>query len=112
MQRKEGGAQTTSFQNLRTTPLRDLPPGTENSRMELVGEPEESGSGGGGGDGRSVVVVGVKLDQRSRELLTWALVKVAQSGDRVVAVHVLTAAATAAMTGEFDFDFVNKFCDI
>ncbi|KAJ9704119.1 hypothetical protein PVL29_005419 [Vitis rotundifolia] len=97
MQRKVGGAQTTSFQDLKTTPLRDLPPGTENSRMEMVGESEESG--GGGGDGRSVVVVGVKLDQRSKELLTWALVKVAQSGDRVVAVHVLTDAATVTMTG-------------
>ncbi|RVW14417.1 putative proline-rich receptor-like protein kinase PERK11 [Vitis vinifera] len=98
MQRKEEGAQTTSFQDLKTTPLRNLPPGTENSRMELVGESEESG-GGSGGDGRSVVVVGVKLDQRSKELLTWALVKVAQSGDRVVAVHVLTDAAAVTMTG-------------
>lgn len=104
MQRKEEGAQTTSFQDLKTTPLRNLPPGTENSRMELVGESEESG-GGSGGDGRSVVVVGVKLDQRSKELLTWALVKVAQSGDRVVAVHVLTDAAAVTMTGEFDQQF-------
>ncbi|TQE06834.1 hypothetical protein C1H46_007551 [Malus baccata] len=38
--------------------------------------------------GRSVVV-GVKLDSKSRELLTWALVKVAQPGDRVIALHVL-----------------------
>lgn len=35
------------------------------------------------------VVVGVKLDAHSRELLTWALVKVAQPGDRVIALHVL-----------------------
>lgn len=35
------------------------------------------------------VVVGVKLDSQSRELLTWALVKVAQPGDRVIAIHVL-----------------------
>ncbi|XP_075510994.1 protein kinase STUNTED-like [Primulina tabacum] len=39
--------------------------------------------------GSAVVVVGVKLDSRSRELLTWALVKVAQTGDRVIALHVL-----------------------
>lgn len=38
--------------------------------------------------GRSIVV-GVKLDSKSRELLTWALVKVAQPGDRVIAIHVL-----------------------
>ncbi|GMH22311.1 hypothetical protein Nepgr_024154 [Nepenthes gracilis] len=41
-----------------------------------------------GGDGRTVVV-GVKLDSQSRELLTWSLVKVARPGDRVVALHVL-----------------------
>lgn len=37
-----------------------------------------------------MVVVGVKLDSQSRELLTWALVKVAQPGDRVIALHVLS----------------------
>ncbi|KAL3504289.1 hypothetical protein ACH5RR_034130 [Cinchona calisaya] len=42
----------------------------------------------GDSDGRTVVV-GVKLDTQSRELLTWALVKVAQPGDRVIALHVL-----------------------
>ncbi|GAB4844125.1 hypothetical protein Ancab_037432 [Ancistrocladus abbreviatus] len=35
------------------------------------------------------VVVGVKLDSRSRELLTWSLVKVAHPGDRLIALHVL-----------------------
>ncbi|XP_004289287.1 PREDICTED: probable receptor-like serine/threonine-protein kinase At5g57670 [Fragaria vesca subsp. vesca] len=35
------------------------------------------------------VVVGVKLDSHSKELLTWALVKVADPGDHVIAVHVL-----------------------
>ncbi|KAI5681754.1 hypothetical protein M9H77_02982 [Catharanthus roseus] len=48
--------------------------------------------GGGEGEccgGGPVVVVGVKLDSRSRELLTWALVKIAQSGDRVIALHVI-----------------------
>ncbi|XP_042514532.1 serine/threonine-protein kinase PAK 6-like [Macadamia integrifolia] len=42
-----------------------------------------------GGDGRTVLV-GVKLDAESRELLTWALVKIAQPGDRVIALHVLS----------------------
>ncbi|XP_042062657.1 probable serine/threonine-protein kinase PBL5 [Salvia splendens] len=42
-----------------------------------------------GGEAGSVVVVGLKVDSRSKELLTWALVKVAQSGDRVIALHVL-----------------------
>ncbi|PIN17300.1 Serine/threonine protein kinase [Handroanthus impetiginosus] len=50
----------------------------------------ECNSGGTAeGGGGAVVVVGVKLDSRSRELLTWALVKVAQSGDRVIALHIL-----------------------
>lgn len=45
--------------------------------------------GGGAASGGRTVVVGVKLDAHSRELLTWALVKVAQPGDRVIALHVL-----------------------
>ncbi|KAK6257587.1 hypothetical protein QUC31_001046 [Theobroma cacao] len=49
----------------------------------FVGEEETESSGGG------MVVVGVKLDSPSRELLTWALVKVAQPGDSVIALHVL-----------------------
>ncbi|KAJ1401237.1 UspA [Sesbania bispinosa] len=45
--------------------------------MKLIGD-----SGGG-----RKVLVGVKLDPRSRELLTWALVKVAEPGDLVIALH-------------------------
>ncbi|KAI3761714.1 hypothetical protein L1987_52135 [Smallanthus sonchifolius] len=40
--------------------------------------------------GGRTVVVGVKLDSESRELLTWALVKAAHPGDRVIALHVLS----------------------
>jgi len=39
--------------------------------------------------GDSTVIVGVKVDPASRELLTWALVKVAQPGDTVIALHIL-----------------------
>lgn len=42
-----------------------------------------------GDSGNRTVLVGVKLDSASRELLTWALVKVSQPGDLVVALHVL-----------------------
>ncbi|KAK7351088.1 hypothetical protein VNO77_10267 [Canavalia gladiata] len=42
-----------------------------------------------GGSGARTVVVGVKLDSPGKELLTWALVKVAQPSDTVVALHVL-----------------------
>ncbi|TYH28233.1 hypothetical protein ES288_A02G129000v1 [Gossypium darwinii] len=56
----------------------------------FVGDKEMVASaGGGGGGGGGTVVVGVKLDSPSRELLTWALVKVAQPGDCVIALHVL-----------------------
>ncbi|KAG6602127.1 Proline-rich receptor-like protein kinase PERK1, partial [Cucurbita argyrosperma subsp. sororia] len=40
-------------------------------------------------DSSRSVLVGMKLDSHSRELLTWALVKVAQPGDLVIALHVL-----------------------
>ena len=52
--------------------------------LSLSGEGREMENSGG-----RTVVVGVKLDSHSRELLTWALVKVAQPGDCVIALHVL-----------------------
>ncbi|KAJ6737282.1 hypothetical protein OIU85_019355 [Salix viminalis] len=52
----------------------------------VSGSCEDDGGGGGGG---VVVVVGVKFDVQSRELLTWSLMKMAQPGDRVIALHVL-----------------------
>ncbi|KAE8712896.1 Kinase protein with adenine nucleotide alpha hydrolases-like domain, putative isoform 4 [Hibiscus syriacus] len=39
-------------------------------------------------DKKKNVLVGIRLDSQSRELLNWAIVKVAEPGDRVVAVHV------------------------
>ncbi|KAL0909855.1 hypothetical protein M5K25_020761 [Dendrobium thyrsiflorum] len=39
----------------------------------------------------TTVVVGIKMDDGSRELLTWSLVNVAQAGDRIIALHVLPA---------------------
>ncbi|KAJ0257548.1 Kinase with adenine nucleotide alpha hydrolases-like domain-containing protein [Hirschfeldia incana] len=44
----------------------------------------------GGGGGGCTVVVGVKFDASSSELLDWALVKVAEPGDTVIALHILT----------------------
>ncbi|OIV97005.1 hypothetical protein TanjilG_03579 [Lupinus angustifolius] len=49
--------------------------------MKLIGDD--------GNGGRKKVLVGVKLDKRSMELLTWALVKVAVPGDLVIALHIL-----------------------
>ncbi|KAL9234223.1 hypothetical protein vseg_009118 [Gypsophila vaccaria] len=41
------------------------------------------------GEEGKTVVVGVKMDGQSKELLTWSLVKVANPGDLVIALHVL-----------------------
>ncbi|KAL0456109.1 UNVERIFIED_CONTAM: Proline-rich receptor-like protein kinase PERK9 [Sesamum latifolium] len=90
--------------------------------MRLVSEGpgglECSGGEGGEGGGGAVVVVGVKLDARSRELLTWALVKVAESGDRVIALHVLdpTADKSSLLSLVKTFDSVlaayEGFCNL
>nr|XP_043640065.1 probable receptor-like serine/threonine-protein kinase At5g57670 [Erigeron canadensis] len=53
---------------------------------QLAGEYRDRNAGTGG----RTVVVGVKLDSQSRELLTWSLVKQAQPGDSLVALHILT----------------------
>ncbi|XP_042381126.1 serine/threonine-protein kinase CDG1-like isoform X1 [Zingiber officinale] len=44
----------------------------------------------------AAVVVGIKMDAAGHQLLTWALVKIAAAGDRVVALHVLPSPAAAA----------------
>ncbi|KAK7410633.1 hypothetical protein VNO78_01577 [Psophocarpus tetragonolobus] len=53
-----------------------------------------------GGSGDRTVVVGVKMDSPSKELLTWALVKVAHPGDTVVALHVLGSHETVNGDGK------------
>lgn len=67
------------------------------------------------------VVVAVRMDSQSKELLTWALVKVAETGDKVVALHVLTdcsfdSAATTWTTVVKDFDSMlavyEGFCNL
>ncbi|KAJ6716951.1 hypothetical protein OIU74_009468 [Salix koriyanagi] len=44
---------------------------------------------------RRNVLVGIRIDSHSRELLSWAIVKVAEPGDRVVAVHVCASSGHA-----------------
>ncbi|KAK8947417.1 Receptor-like serine/threonine-protein kinase ALE2 [Platanthera zijinensis] len=49
------------------------------------------------------IVLGIRADSKGRELLTWALVNVAVSGDSVVAVHVLRFSSPPAdYTDEFE----------
>lgn len=76
------------------------------TQSELTGEYNDQNVAGG-----RTIVVGVKLDSESRELLTWALVKAAHPGDRVIALHVLN---DNGMSIVFDY-FVesnNGFCYI
>ncbi|CAN6330733.1 unnamed protein product [Urochloa humidicola] len=59
--------------------------------------PSPLGCGGFGEFGRTrTVLVALRRDAAGRELLTWALVKAAAAGDRVVALHVSTSNANAA----------------
>lgn len=37
---------------------------------------------------KNVVLVGIKIDGQSRELLGWALAKAAEAGDCVIAFHI------------------------
>jgi hypothetical protein len=36
-----------------------------------------------------IVLVGIRIDSQSRQLLNWAIIKVAQPGDCVIAIHVV-----------------------
>ncbi|XP_074574530.1 protein kinase STUNTED-like [Curcuma longa] len=58
----------------------------ETGVKELQEKKQQNEAEGGGG---RTMVVGVKMDADSRELLTWSLVKLADAGDRVIALHVL-----------------------
>ncbi|RLM99744.1 putative receptor-like serine/threonine-protein kinase [Panicum miliaceum] len=58
--------------------------------------PSPLGCVGLGGGRRRTVLVALRRDAAGRELLTWALVKAAAAGDRVVALHVAATHAAAA----------------
>lgn len=47
--------------------------------------------------GRKKVLVGIRLDAHAKELLDWAIVKVADSGDSVVAIHVCRNSSTVSL---------------
>ena len=52
---------------------------------------------------RRKVLVGIRIDSHSRELLSWAIVKVAEPGDCVVAVHVCASSGNALNSSVFFF---------
>ncbi|KAE9587346.1 hypothetical protein Lal_00005025 [Lupinus albus] len=61
--------------------------------MKLIGDDS------GGVDARKKVLIGVKLDERSMELLTWTLLNVAVPGDLIIVLHVIEtiSAGTASV---------------
>ncbi|KAJ0973192.1 hypothetical protein J5N97_021151 [Dioscorea zingiberensis] len=65
----------------------------EEEEEEKQGMVAEFGKRAAREEGGSTVMVGVRMDSQSRELLTWALVKVAAPGDRVLALHVLPSSS-------------------
>ncbi|CAH8354686.1 unnamed protein product [Eruca vesicaria subsp. sativa] len=65
------------------------------------------------------ILVGVKLDAPSRELLTWALVKIAEPGDTVIALHILNNeivenSSLLSLVKTFDsvLDVYEGFCNL
>ena len=55
------------------------------------------------------VLVGIQIDGQSRDLLSWALVKVAEPGDCVVAVHVSQSSGKSFHYFPPNFDVVQGF---
>lgn len=49
------------------------------------------------------VLVGIRFDGHTRELLDWALLKVADPGDRVTALHICRNSGTALFSCELLF---------
>ena len=70
----------------------------------MIGETTEREGGGG-----PTVLVGVKFDGESKELLTWALVKVAQPGDNIIALHILDTATGIVLLTSHISPFIFSF---
>ncbi|XWS44668.1 hypothetical protein CRYUN_Cryun15aG0067500 [Craigia yunnanensis] len=68
--------------------------------MKVIGETAEGEAGG------ATVLVGVKFDGVSKELLTWAMVKVAQPGDHIIALHILDTATGIILLTSHIFSFI------
>ncbi|XP_020573716.1 probable receptor-like serine/threonine-protein kinase At5g57670 [Phalaenopsis equestris] len=63
--------------------------------------------------GGKTLIVAMKMDSRGRELLTWSLVKLAEAGDRVIAIHVLpTEAADSDWSTSSLISLIKHFEDV
>lgn len=54
-------------------------------------------------EGSALLIVGIKPDEWSREVLTWSLVNVARPGDRIVALHVLDYSLGLLLNPRYSF---------
>ncbi|KAE8701090.1 Kinase protein with adenine nucleotide alpha hydrolases-like domain, putative isoform 5 [Hibiscus syriacus] len=82
--------------------------------MTVIGVKGDGGEGGG-----ATVLVGIKFDADSKQLLTWALVKVVQPGDQVIALHILDSATESpvsilSLVKQFDYTLAvyEGFCNL
>ncbi|KAF6170724.1 hypothetical protein GIB67_015676 [Kingdonia uniflora] len=64
------------------------------------------------GEKKRVVLVGLRLDRSDRLLLNWALVKVAEEGDRVVAIHVCKDSLVIADPSANDKPSLEGYLDV
>lgn len=60
----------------------------------------------------NTLLVGVNVGACSRELLTWVLMKVAQSGDHVIVVHVVTTSAALIHREKHAVDYLASPLDL
>ncbi|ONK73287.1 uncharacterized protein A4U43_C04F29360 [Asparagus officinalis] len=71
--------------------------------MKMPNEQEER-------EGKAIVV-GVRMDQQSKELLTWALVKIAHPGDQVIALHILPSSSSSIPASDPDGNSLSSSID-
>ena len=76
----------------------------ENGGISIAGECSSGENAGG-----KTVIVGIRLDQESKQLLTWALMKIAHPGDRLLALHVLHHSSTGLSNIFFWANLINFF---
>ncbi|KAJ1704597.1 hypothetical protein LUZ63_004376 [Rhynchospora breviuscula] len=65
---------------------------------------------------KKTVVVAVKMDSQSKEILTWSLVNLAHAGDHFVACHVITSPAASCSSLNLELDSMlavyEGFCNL
>jgi hypothetical protein len=89
----------------------------ENSEKDEKGGIEEIEGREVVGEGeKKTVMVAVKMDAKSKEMLTWSLVNLAHSGDHFVACHVINTpgVSSSSLNSELDsmLSVYEGFCNL